>query len=378
MIISIKDSLKLIGVAVVVICAVFVCTVFTNFYLDVAPLAQTAPDETAAALVEAQLLTAKIVPLISGGVLGITAAVMLAFYVKLYIDENARKIGILKAMGFYGSEIARSFWIFGFAVFAGAVLGYVGALFSMPFVYGTMTVDGMTEIPIGFHSEPLLGFVVAPSVGFTLLSQLYALICCRRPVGEMIGGSISKQAAYGTKEDKERPFLNEMCAKSLKANKSVVFLIVFASFCFSAMVQMSFSMEQLSSQTMASMILVIGLILAVTTVLLAVTSLVYSNRKNVAMMKAMGYTFWESSLAIFGGFIPFALAGFALGTGYQYGLLKIMVEIVFKNVEQMPDYNFSFPIFCYALLSFVVLYSAVNLIYAHKLSKTSVKQLMEE
>ena len=38
MVISLKDSLKLIGVSVVCVCAVFVCTFMLSFYIDILPL----------------------------------------------------------------------------------------------------------------------------------------------------------------------------------------------------------------------------------------------------------------------------------------------------------------------------------------------------
>ena len=38
MLVSVKDSIKFIGVTVVCFCAVFVCTFFLNYYLDIVPL----------------------------------------------------------------------------------------------------------------------------------------------------------------------------------------------------------------------------------------------------------------------------------------------------------------------------------------------------
>lgn len=89
MIVDAKSGIKLIGVSVVTACAVFVCTFFLNYYADVQSVVQNA-DATARELLDAQIATAKITSVITGGVLGVLAAGMLAFYVKLFIDEIGR------------------------------------------------------------------------------------------------------------------------------------------------------------------------------------------------------------------------------------------------------------------------------------------------
>ena len=53
-------------------------------------------------------------------------------------------------------------------------------------------------------------------------------------------------------------------------------------------------------------------------------------------MRVFGYTQKECSQAILGGYRPMSYIGFAIGTVYQYTLLRIMVNIVFKDVEASP------------------------------------------
>lgn len=48
----------------------------------------------------AQVSTAKVVCLVSGGCLLITSVVMLIFYSKHYIDSHKKELGILKALGY--------------------------------------------------------------------------------------------------------------------------------------------------------------------------------------------------------------------------------------------------------------------------------------
>ena len=76
----------------------------------------------------------------------------------------------------------------------------------------------------------------------------------------------------------------------MKSKKALVFFIIFASFCFSAMTQMSFSMKDLSSEMMGVMMLVIGLVLAFTTLFLAITTVINGNTKTIAMMRVFGYS----------------------------------------------------------------------------------------
>ena len=50
MIISIKDSFKLIGVAVMTCCAVLVCNLFVNYLIDVSAIADSIVDVSMIAL----------------------------------------------------------------------------------------------------------------------------------------------------------------------------------------------------------------------------------------------------------------------------------------------------------------------------------------
>lgn len=380
MVISFKDGLKLFGIMIVIFCAVFVCTFFLNFYLDAIAIKDTVLPEQKV-LYDAQLATAKVVCAISGGFLALIAAVMTVFYIKLYVDGHMRQLGILKAMGWSDFKIASRFWVFGLSVFIGAALGYGAGHIAMPFVYDGLTIDTL-DIEIHFHVTLLVCLVVVPTVIYSLFACGYAYLALRRPVNDMLKGRTEakpeKRKKKPAKAGKERSFLVEMCFKTLGGRKLLAFFVAFACFCFSAMVQMGASMKQLSTETMGLMILIIGIVLAVTTMFMAVTSLIRSNLKNVSMMKVFGYSAKECALSVFGGYVPFAFLGFAVGTGYQFGLLSLMVNIVYKDVGEMPDYSFNVPVFFITLACFIVLYGAVMIAYAYKLNKVSVKEVMLE
>ena len=380
MVISFKDGLKLFGIIIVAFCAVFVCTFFLNFYMDAIAIRDTVT-EAQQTLYDAQMATARFTSAISGGFLGLIAVVMIIFYEKLYIDGHLRQLGILKAMGYSNGSIALRFWVFGLSVFIGTALGFGAGYIEMPYVYESLTIDTL-EIEIHFHAILPVMLVFVPTVVYSLFSCGYAYLALRRPVNDMLKGrtekKFKKRKEKPAKAGKEHSFLVETCFKTLGSKKLLAFFVAFACFCFSAMVQMGASMKQLSTETMGLMILVIGIVLAVTTMFMAVTSLIKNNVKTVSMMKVFGYSVKECALSVFGGYVPFAFLGFAVGTGYQYGLLSLMVNIVYKDVAIVPDYSFNVPVFFITLACFIVLYTAVMAAYAFKLSKVSVKEVMLE
>ena len=144
------------------------------------------------------------------------------------------------------------------------------------------------------------------------------------------------------------------------------------------MVQMGASMESLVDGTMGWMILAIGLVLAITSAFMALTSLVRNASKSIAMMKTFGYSLGKCVTSVFVGFIPFALLGFAVGTGYQYGLLYLMVNLIFKDVGEIPNYSFNVGAMFITLAAFIMCYAAITAFYVAIINKVSVKEIMLE
>lgn len=380
MIVSFKDVFKLIGVIIVVFCAVFVCTFFLNFYLDAQSLKSLIDNEYTQILYDAQMATAQFTCAISGGFLALIAVVMIIFYIKLYVDKHSSDLGVLKAIGYSEFKIALRFCVFGLSVLLGTALGFGCGYAMMPVVYGQLAIEGLPEIAINFHPLLLIFLVVLPAVVFSAISVAYAYFALRRPAYELMRGRESKiKLKKRQKPEKERSFLKETCIKTLFGKKSLAFLVAFACFCFSAMVQMSVSLESLVRDgSMAWLIFAIGVVLAVTSMFMAITSLVNGNVKNIAMMKTFGYSMKESALTVLGGYHLFAAIGFAVGTVYQYGLLMLMVNVVFKDVPEVPEYTFNVPVLFYTLAAFIVLYEALMLFYAYRINKVSVKAVMLE
>ncbi len=382
MLIGIKNASKLIGISIIACCAVFVCTMFLNFYYDVQLIEGEITSELSMIFYNAQVSTAKVVCLVCGGCLLATSVVMLMFYIKHYIDTHKKELGILKALGYSNLKIAKSFWMFGISALIGTAVGFGGAFLMMPRFYALQNEDSMLpEFTIHFHPTILLFFVILPTVGFSLLAIGYAWFKLKRPVLSLLKNDFQTSTKVAKrKEDKisECSFVDDLKRSTLKSKKVLVFFIIFASFCFSAMTQMSFSMKDLSSEMMGAMMLMIGLALAFTTLFLAVTTVIKGNTKTIAMMRVFGYSQKDCCKAILGGYRPMSYIGFAIGTVYQYALLRIMVDIVFKDVEGVPAYEFDFPVMLISLAVFVAVYESLMFVYSEKIKKISIKEIMVE
>ncbi len=382
MLIGIKNASKLTGISVIACCAVLVCTMFLNFYLDVQSVEREITSELSMIFYNAQVSTAKVVCLVCGGCLLATSIVMLLFYIKHYIDTHKKELGILKALGYSNLKVAKSFWVFGISAFLGTAAGFGGAFALMPWFYALQNEDSMLpEFTIHFHPTVFLYFVILPTVGFSLLAIGYAWCKLRRPVLSLLKNDfqvLTRAKKHAEDRRSEGSFLDDLKRSTLKSKKILAFFIIFASFCFASMTQMSFSMKDLSSEMMGAMMLVIGLVLAFTTLFLAVTTVISGNTKTIAMMRTFGYSQKECCGAILGGYRPLSYIGFAIGTGYQYALLRLMVDIVFKDVAGIPVYQFDFPMMLISLAAFIVIYEILMFVYSEKIKKISIKEIMLE
>ena len=101
MVVGIKDAVKLIGISIISCCAVLVCTMFLNFYFDILPIKDKIISKQVMILYDAQVSTAKVVCIVSGGCLLVTSVIMLLFYVKNYIDTHKKKSGYIKSAGIF-------------------------------------------------------------------------------------------------------------------------------------------------------------------------------------------------------------------------------------------------------------------------------------
>lgn len=378
MIISAKSALKLIGITIVCFCAVFVCTFFLNFYLDILPL-RSKVAEPMLPLYDAQLATAQMCCSVTGGVLALIAGVMVIFYVTLYVDEHSKELATLKALGYSAARLALSFAAFGLSALIGCALGYGLGHAIMPSVYEWLTIEGLT-VEIHYHVSLLFALVIAPPILFGIVAYVCAYVKLKKPALEILKNKRKERKVKANVKliKNKNSFLKEISIKTVSANKLLTFFVTFSCFCFSAMVQMGASMESLVNGTMGWMILAIGLVLAITSAFMALTSLVKNTSQSIAMMKTFGYSLGKCVASVFVGFIPFALLGFAVGTGYQYGLLYLMINLIFKDVGEIPNYTFNVGVMFITLAAFIMCYAAITAFYVAKINKVSVKEIMLE
>lgn len=376
MVVGWKDGLKFIGVAVVCACATFVLTFYLNYYLDALAVDTDALTAEARALYDAQLVSAKITCAVTGGCLALIAAALTVFYVGVYIDGCAQRLGVLKALGYSDGRLAAGFLAFGLSVFVGAALGHGAGYAFSPLVYRMMS-DGLVSLTLRYHATLTVCLVLLPTAAFAALAVLCALVKLKRPALSLIRGKAEKER-HGKAGSADRSFLRDCMLKTPARRKLLTFFVAVACFCYGAMLQMSWSMKDLSSVTMGAVMLLIGVALAGTAFALAMTSLTRANAKTVALMRAYGYSLPECGVAVFGGFRPFAYLGFAVGTVYQYGLLKLMTAVVFRGVAGMPAYSFDVKAFFVTLASFLVLYEAAIAFFTYRIGKASLKKFIAE
>ena len=380
MLIGVKDSLKLFGVSVICCCAVLVCMMFLNYAVDLKGIEDFVGTAEAMAFYNAQLTTAKVVIIITGLCLLASSIVTLMFHVRHFIDAHKKELGILKALGYSDIRIASNFAVFGLSVLIGTAVGFGLAFAIMPKFYAMQNKDGiLPAVQPDFHAETLAYFVILPTLAFACIAVAYASYKLKQPVLGLLKDSENFKTSKRMRDVKDEiPFLRGLAVSTIRSKKVMTFFICFSSFCFSAMIQMGASMRDLASEMMEIMMMIIGIILAMVTLILAVATVVKANVKTIAIMRAYGYSGGQCANAILGVYRPFAYLGFAIGTVYQFGLLKLMVEIVFKDIGAEITYKFDFAVMAITLAAFVAVYEGLTLLYSESIKRISLKRIMAE
>ena len=378
MVVSSKDLRKLSVVSIISFCAVLVSTLFINFYLDLQSIEVEKLSLPAKAYYDAQVLIAKFVSLVSGGVLSLLAVLLLFFYIKQFIDDHKEELGILKALGYQNVELAKHFWIFSCSVFLGALLGFASSFFFMKDFYDLRNQKGLLpNIEIHFHWQLFLAMVILPTLLFALLGIGYALIKLKQPSLYLLKRfelAQVKQKHHKTKANK--PFLKELGAVHFYKRKLLIFFVVFAAFSFAAMMQLSLGMKDFIDGTIQVMMMGIGILLSLSILLLCLGTVVQENKASLALMKAFGYSKKECSLVIFARYRVVAYLGFVLGTVYQYGLMKLLLKVIVKDAKGVPDYAFDVQLCLIAFLAFVILYELLLAYYVKTIEGLTLKEVM--
>lgn len=378
MIIGLKNCFKFLGISVISFCAVFICTLFMNYSIDLASVKAQIVDEASKIMFDAQLMTSKVVCGVTSGCMLLTSVVLLCFYIKNYIDNHSKELGILKALGFSNLKLAKDFSAFGLNVFVGTAAGFASAFCLMPKFYEVQNAEQLfPDMDVCFHPSIPIYLVLVPTVFFSIAAVLYSFLRLKTPVIYLLKGKQGKVKHYKDKKD-NLPFMDEMKRGVIRQRISLVIFVFLSAFSYSSTMQMSFSMKAYADIMMRVLMVAIGVLFSCVTLFLAVSSVVKFNSVNISLMNAFGYEYRSCSNAVLGGYRPFAYIGFAVGTGYQYGLLKFMVNVVFGSVDDIAEFNFNFKAFVIAVVTFVAFYEAVMLFCSERIKHISLKKIMAE
>ena len=378
MVINIKDLRKLSVVSIISFCAVLVTSLFVNFYLDLQSIEVEKLSLIAKAYYDAQVLIAKFVSLVSGGVLSLLAVLLLFFYIKQFIDNHKEELGILKALGYHNFELAKHFWIFSCSVFLGSLLGFASSFFFMKDFYDLRNQkDLLPNIEIHFHWQLFLAMVILPTLLFALLGIGYALIKLKQPSLYLLKRlELAQVKQKHPKTKAKKPFLKELGAAYFYKRKLLIFFVIFAAFSFAAMMQLSLGMKDFIDGTIQVMMMGIGVLLSLSILLLCLGTVVQENKASLALMKAFGYSQKECSLVILTRYRLVAYLGFVLGTVYQYGLMKLLLKVIVKDAQGVPDYSFDVHNFLITFLAFVILYELLVTYYFKAIRRMTLKEIM--
>ena len=378
---SIKDLYRLVVVSVISFCAVFVTNLFLNFYLDISLLDQTNWLPEIQAAYDAQVAISWLIASISGAVLSLTSMLLLFFYIRQFIDQHKPELGILKAMGYKNWEISRKFWIFSLPVGLGTGVGYLSSFAMMPHFYQLRNQSGvLPEITIMQHWSLFLFLVVLPTLAFTALAVLCASYYLRLPALDLLKRVSSSQKSPKRKATKkirkDRPFLKDFSASLLWSRKLLIFFVIFGSMCFSAMIQLSYGMKELTDETIQMMMMSIGTVLSVAILYLSLGVLLQENQETLAIMKVFGYSKKDCHKSLFAPYRFLAFLGFVLGTGYQYGIMQLLLRLMEKSIAQKVEYDFDFGVCLITLLIFTLVYESFIYVSSRKIDQLTIKQVM--
>lgn len=378
MVISIKDLRKLFVVAVISFCAALVSALFVNFYLDIQKLDVQNLSASAQAYYDAQLLLAKLVSLVSGGVLSFLAVLMLFFYIKQFIDSHRAELGILKALGYQNFRLAKHFWVFSFSVFIGSLLGFLSSFILMQDFYDLRNQKSILPvIDIHFHWELFVGLVLLPTILFAILAVGYAALRLNQPSLYLLRrAALPPVKLKHPKNQKARPFLQELSSSVFYQRKLLIFFVLFSAFSFAAMMQLALGMKDFIDGSIQAMMMLIGIILSTAILLLCLGTVMQENKANLALMKAFGYSQKECDQVILTRYRVVAYIGFTLGTVYQYALMKLLLKLITKDIKGVPDYSFDGVLCLIVFIAFVAFYEFLVWYYVHQLRSLTIKEIM--
>ena len=375
---------KFISIILLMFGTAFVCTVFGNYFIDLS-LVEVPHIPEIISLYESQLMMIKIICLLTSGCLGTVSLIVVLFTINRFINENISAMGILKAIGYSNVKISMKFLQIGLYVFVGAILGYAGGMMTAPYVYDVLSKDMYILPQLSFHMLPVLLIIITAFL-FSFISFAFANIKLKKPVLNMLkkvnSYHINVRKTRKVKYKDKVSYLKEFKKMILSHHKILLFFVGFSGFGFSAQIQLSLTlmgssmMDSSMTGIVTGICMPMGILLGSVTLLIAGEFIINSNKQNISIMKAFGYTDKECSSSLLDLYRLPACIGFMIGTLYQYGLIKLLISLFAENY--VIDIPFNVLAFGITFVAFIIGYECIMYGYKRKLSKVSLKQNMEE
>lgn len=370
---------RLLCVGVVAACATLVCTLFWNHQLDLRPVGAQITDPYALGMYEMQCLCDRVVSIVSGIGLGLTTLVLLLFQIKCEIDSCERQLGVLKAIGCPTLRLSLPYGRFGAAVGGGCAIGVAAAYGCMPWFYDLQNAEELfPPVPVQVHGWLIAVLIVVPGVTFDLIAVAFAARKLRLPALALMRGRERGTLRVKQYKSTEKPFLRDLGNCLLHRKKMLAFFFFCSAFFFSSMTQMALSMRDLSSESFSGLMLGIGLLLAALTLFLSLSGVTRAYRPTAALLRAFGFSSRERRRALYSTYRPLGYIGFALGTAYQYILLRCVMAFVFTDLSAELQVHLNLPNLFAILCLYTLLYEGMLFLFSRRVERVSLRTVMAE
>lgn len=186
-------------------------------------------------------------------ILVFTVIILLTTTIIQNINETKSDMGILKALGYTTTQIAKKYLIIGVFVLVGGVIGYgMSSIISPLFINRINAAFLVPDIPQNFNGLQFILFIIMPALCFSILAFGLAVFTLRKPPLEMIYKTETiKVNIFVKKRQKRRktkPFRKTVFRSIITNNILLVFLAMLTGFMVSANLQIAFSLQAMADK----------------------------------------------------------------------------------------------------------------------------------
>lgn len=207
-------------------------------------------------MVNSKLAIHRIILIVVITIFSVIALFMVALLLTRMIKSETQQLGILKALGYKSSELARKYIFIGIIIFIACVIGLLLAYIAEPYYYKSF--NEILQIPEQtikidwFYSLTIC--IVLPII-FAMFSYAVTILNIRFPALHLIKNlesvKLNKKAIRWNRIDENKSFLNQVRSIFLKNSKGTVIMVLIAGFSIGTLVQLAFTIGTVS-QNLAS------------------------------------------------------------------------------------------------------------------------------